>query len=135
MSTIDLNSLTLGQLKEIKALLGVRSCKVKAKPASGFWTESFEEEGPVIVRSYGAGVFFGYLSKKRDNEVLLLRCRRIWVWKGANTLSELARHGLLPEGSRVSERTAKHRVLDVIEIIDVTHEAMRVLESAVWSTK
>jgi hypothetical protein len=134
MSTIDLNSLTLGQLKEIKALLGVRSCKVKAKPTNVFWTESFEND-PVIVRSYGAGVFFGYLSKKHDNEVLLLRCRRIWGWKGANTLSEIALHGLLPEGSRVSERTARHRVLDVLEIIDVTHEAMKVLESAVWGTK
>lgn len=134
MTTIDINSLTLGQLKEIKSLLDAQSCEVKRKGTGTFWTESFEEEGPVIVRSYGAGVFFGYLSKKRDNEVLLLRSRRIWNWKGANTLSEIALRGIVPNGSRVSDRVARHRVLDVIEIIEATVEATKVLESSVWTS-
>jgi len=131
MATIDIDSLTLGQLREIKALLGVRSCKAKSKRVM-VRGESFEEL-PVIVRSYGAGVFFGYLVRKHENEVDLVRCRRIWNWKGANTLSEIALRGITPNGSRVAEPTPKHKVLDVLEIIEAQPEAVRVLESAKWA--
>ena len=123
--SIDIGQLTFAQLKEIAAIVG-GACKSK-KVASTC------DERPVIVRSYGAGAFFGYLAEKRGNEVLLVRCRRIWNWKGANTLSEIALHGITPQGSRVAEPTPRHRVLDVVEIIDAQPEAVKNLEAAKWS--
>ena len=126
MTAINLDDLTLGQLKEITALATATGACAKKDNATTY------SELPVIVRSYGAGVFFGYLVHKVENEVDLVRCRRIWNWKGANTLSEIALRGITPKGSRVAEPTPKHKVLDVIEIIDAQPEAVRVLESARW---
>jgi hypothetical protein len=128
MTAINLDDLTLGQLKELTALAAATGvCASASKP-----TVAACAELPVIVRSYGAGVFFGYLTHKHENEVDLVRCRRIWNWKGANTLSEIALRGITPKGSRVAEPTPKHKVLDVIEIIEAQPEAVRVLESARW---
>jgi hypothetical protein len=42
----------------------------------------------VIVRTYSAGVHFGRLVARRGKEVDLADARRIWFWKGANTLNE-----------------------------------------------
>ncbi len=121
---IDIGDLTLAQMKEIAAIVG-GTCKPKAaKPMC--------DERPVIVRSYGAGAFFGYLAEKRGNEVLLVRCRRIWNWKGANTLSEIALNGITPQGSRIAEPTPRHIILDVIEIIDAQPACVKILEAAKW---
>ena len=51
----------------------------------------------VIVRSYGAGVFFGTLNdaEKCDDKwtVELLDCRRLWQWYGACSITQLAVEG------------------------------------------
>ena len=47
----------------------------------------------VIVRTYSAGVFAGYLKSRNGKEVVLHDARRIWYWKGAATLSQLASEG------------------------------------------
>ena len=44
----------------------------------------------VIVRTYSAGVFAGYLESRKGKEAVLLNSRRIWYWDGANSLSQLA---------------------------------------------
>lgn len=122
--TIDIDSLTFGQLKQIAALVGVASPKApKATLAPR----------KVVVRSYGAGVFFGTLVAKRGNEVELTGCRRIWNWRGANTLSEIALTGITAKGSRVAKPTPRHTILDVVEIIDAQPAAVDVLEAAEWS--
>lgn len=36
----------------------------------------------VIVRTYSAGVFAGYLDSKNGKEVVLLDARRLWYWSG-----------------------------------------------------
>lgn len=85
---------------------------------------------PVIVRTYSAGVHFGYLAAKNGKEVSLTGSRRIWYWKGANTLSEIALRGV-GAGSKIAERV--NLVLtEAIEIIDCTKEAALNLEAAVW---
>ncbi len=121
---IDFDSLTYGEIKKIAAMAGLVAGQSKNEECC---------KRKVIVRSYGAGVFYGELVSKRENEVELTNCRRIWNWKGANTCSELALTGLTPSGSKVAKPTPKHTVLDVIEIIDCSPEAAKLLESATWS--
>lgn len=85
---------------------------------------------PVIVRTYSAGVHFGYLAKREGKEVLLTGSRRIWYWKGANTLSEIALRGV-GEGSKIADRVSIV-LTEAIEIIDCTPSAALNLEAAKW---
>lgn len=41
----------------------------------------------VIVRGESSGVFYGTLKEKSGREVTLNRCRRIWYWDGAASIS------------------------------------------------
>lgn len=86
----------------------------------------------VVVRTYSAGVHVGYLKSRKGKEVVLNNARRIWSWKGANTLNEIANHGVA-EGSRVAEVTAEITLTEAIEIIRTTPAAKKNLESAVWT--
>lgn len=88
-------------------------------------------EQPVLVRTYSAGVHFGYLKSREGKEVILVRSRRIWNWKGANTLNEIALRGV-GVGSKVSERSARLLLTEVIEIHDCSKEATANLELASW---
>lgn len=87
---------------------------------------------PVIVRTYSAGVFFGYLVSREGREVSLERARRIWSWRGANTLSEMATFGLDAKQSRVA--TPVSIVLtEAIEIIDASPVAVDSIGAAKWA--
>jgi hypothetical protein len=52
-----------------------------------------EKEKYVIVRTYSAGVFAGTLISRKGAEVELTNARRMWYWKGAASLSQLAVEG------------------------------------------
>ena len=86
----------------------------------------------VIVRTYSAGVHFGYLAHHEGREVRLERSRRIWSWSGAYTLSEIATSGLDVSKSRVAVPVSI-TLTEAIEIIDCTPEAVACLEAAKWS--
>ncbi len=47
----------------------------------------------VIVRCRDAGVHAGELVSRKGQDVKLQNSRRIWYWKGAASLSELAKYG------------------------------------------
>lgn len=84
----------------------------------------------VLVRTYSAGVHFGFLVSRKGKEVSLSGSRRIWSWKGANSLSEIATSGVAA-GSRVA--VAVDTVLtEAIEIIDCKPEAVKNLTAATW---
>jgi hypothetical protein len=89
---------------------------------------------PVIVRTYSAGVHFGYLKARRGKEVDLVRSRRIWSWKGANTLSEIATSGLNEKESRVACEVSI-TLTEAIEVIDCTKEAVASLSRVVWANQ
>ena len=73
----------------------------------------------VLVRTFSAGVHFGRIVKRDGKEVTLRDARRVWHWKGANTLHELVANG--PGlGSKISEPTSKILLTEAIEIIDIT---------------
>lgn len=92
----------------------------------------------VIIRADRAGVFFGTLRAKRETpagvEVELENSRRIWRWSGAASLSQLATEGTKqPENCKFTVTVDNHMVMDVIEIIPCTEEAIKSIESVkVW---
>lgn len=87
---------------------------------------------PVIVRTYSAGVHFGYLKSRVGKEVELDRSRRIWRWCGAWTLSEIAKNGLDKDNSKVAAPVSIV-LTEAIEIIDCEPAAVECLEAAKWS--
>ena len=48
----------------------------------------------VIVRTYSAGVFAGYLKSRKKKEVEMVQVRRLWYWSGAASLSQLSVDGV-----------------------------------------
>lgn len=86
----------------------------------------------VVVRTYSAGVHVGTLAKRDGKEVTLTDARRIWSWKGANTLHEIALTGV-GKGSRISETASKVVLTEAIEIIATTEAARANLLASSWS--
>ncbi len=89
----------------------------------------------VVVRSYGAGVFAGYLVEREDKvqRVKLDGCIRLWRWTGCS-LSQVAVDGVSGAGeNKFSVRIDGHEILQVIEIIPCTEKARKALEGvAPW---
>lgn len=92
----------------------------------------------VIIRSYGAGVFYGILNEVEQAEdkycVELLNCRRIWYWSGAASLSQLAAEGVKnPKNCKFTVTVDSIVISSVIEIIPTTEEAQKNIEGVpVW---
>lgn len=92
----------------------------------------------VIIRASRAGVFFGTLKTKRETpagvEVELENSRRIWYWDGAASLSQLAVEGTKKPGNcKFTVIVTQHMVMQVIEIIPCTDEAIKSIESVrIW---
>lgn len=51
-----------------------------------------------IVRTYSAGVFAGVVKSRKGKEVVMTKVRRLWYWKGAASLSQLAMQGVSRPG-------------------------------------
>lgn len=90
----------------------------------------------VIVRTYSAGVFAGFLESRSGREVVMRNARRIWYWDGAASLSELATLGTAkPEKCKFPCAVDRVELLEAIEILDVTEKARESIESVtVWSS-
>ena len=92
-----------------------------------------KEKTVVLVRTYSAGVHVGMLVKREGKEVELADARRIWYWKGANTLNEIALKGV-GAGSKISDPVATIMLTEAIELIPVTDEALKAIEKAGWAS-
>ena len=88
----------------------------------------------VIVRGDRSGVFFGTITKKEGREVTLENCRRLWFWRGAASISQLAVDGTSnPSGCNFTVTVERITILDAIEIILCTDKAIRSIEGvAEW---
>lgn len=83
----------------------------------------------VIVRGDKSGVFFGTLKAKVGREVTLEKCRRIWYWEGAASISQLAMEGVKkPSECKFTVAVNEIVILDAIEIIPCTDEAIQSIE-------
>lgn len=88
-----------------------------------------------IVRTYSAGVFAGELVSRKGQEVVMKNARRLWYWKGAASLSQLAIDGVkYPDECKFPAPVSRVELLNAIEILDVTPKAKKIIESVpVWT--
>ena len=87
----------------------------------------------VIIRSYGAGVFFGTLNEAEKCEdkwtVELINCRRLWQWAGACSITQLAVDGTKkPQQCRFTITEPSIVVSSVIEIHGCSDESIKSIE-------
>ena len=77
--------------------------------------------GPLsIVRTLSAGVHVGRVVKIEGATVELADAVRIWRWRGANTLNEVAMKGVNTEQyTRISEPVPSILLIGAIEVIPV----------------
>ena len=89
----------------------------------------------VVVRTYSAGVFAGYLEKKDGKEVELSNARRIWFWSGAASLSELSMKGVSrPNECKFPCEVSRIVLTECIEILDTTEQAKNSIKSVpIWT--
>lgn len=89
----------------------------------------------VIVRTYSAGVFAGYLKSREGKEGVILKARRLWYWKGAASLSQLAMEGVTcPDECKFPCEVDSVTLTEIIEILDVTPKAKKCIASVpVWA--
>lgn len=122
---MDINSLTVGQLKEIaKIAAGIGVCeqsKAAASPAVGRFC---------IVRTYSAGVHAGEVVSHDGDIAVLRNARRLWQWtaKSGVALSGLAINGL--KSGKVDTPTPEHILIGVIELIPCTDTAKESINGA-----
>lgn len=86
----------------------------------------------VVVRTTNAGVHTGILVGRLGQEVLLEQSRRIWNWQGANTISEIALHGIA-KSSKVAEQVDAVWLAGAIEIHPCTAKAEKILRGLKWA--
>ena len=91
----------------------------------------------VIVRTYSAGVFAGYLQSKKGKEVVMINVRKLWYWDGAASLAELAVDGVSkPENCKFPCEVDRIELTEAIEILDCTKVAQESIKAVpVWSAK
>lgn len=96
--------------------------------------ESLDGMKYVIVRTYSAGVFAGFLKSRNGQEVILKKARRLWSWAGAASLSQLAVDGTSkPSECKFPTEVDQVELLQAIEILDVTAKAKASIEGVkVW---
>ena len=90
----------------------------------------------VIVRTYSAGVFAGYLKSRKGKEVVLLNARRLWYWDGAASLSQLAMEGVSkPQNCKFPCEVDSIELTETIEILDCTDNArLSIKEVKIWQS-
>lgn len=88
----------------------------------------------VIVRCYSAGVHCGVLTAKDGQEVTLKDARRIWRWRGANTLHELSQNGAEKEYTRISEVVPEISLSEVCETLPCSDAARENLSQSRWGS-
>lgn len=123
---MNIDSLTIGEAKElIKMLSGVGGANTTySSPHLGKF---------VLLRTRDSGVHCGDILSQVGQTVELRDARRIWRWRGANTLNELSVNGAsMTEYTRISEPVARITILDVLEIIPCTDIAAKNLEVSRW---
>ena len=98
-------------------------------------TSPNDERPYVIVRTYSAGCFAGRLVSRTGKEATVAQARRLWHWKGAASLSQLAVEGTSrPAECRFPIAVPSIDLTEVIEVITVTDAGRASIEAVpVWS--
>ena len=97
--------------------------------------EKFDGLECVIVRTYSAGVFYGYLASESEDgkKVVLKKARRMWKWYGAS-LSQCAQSGTSDKNQcKFPEPVDSIKLTEAIEILSLTSKAKKSLDGvSIW---
>ena len=77
-----------------------------------------------VVRTYSDGVHVGTVAYASGTEALLTNARRIWQWKGAFTLNEVAINGI-ESSSRLSNSVPEIYLSQYISMVPTTELARK----------
>lgn len=109
---MNINDLTLGQIKQIKAMLAGDTSNQQVHPMLG---------RRCIVRTYSAGVHIGDIVYVNGMECKLENALRLWKWEGGGlSLSAIANNGVVK--ARLN-RTGEIYLTNCIEFIPTTTTA------------
>jgi hypothetical protein len=119
---MDINELTLKQIKQIQALFSVPAI---VGTVEGFKPEPHPMLGKrCLIRTYSAGVHIGdvvWINPENAMEVKLANALRLWKWTdGGLSLSAVAKNGI--KGGRLN-KTVDVMLTNAIEYIPTTREA------------
>jgi len=94
-----------------------------------------EQKPFYIVRTLSAGVFFGHIKKREGKEVTMTNARRLWYWKGAASLSQLAMEGVkYPSECKFPITVNQVLLIEAIEILDCTDVAVESIKGVpIWA--
>lgn len=87
-----------------------------------------------IVRTNKAGVFFGKIKERNENEVTMTDVRKIWHWEGACAVEQLAVDGTKkPQNCNFTVVVPEMIVAEPIQIIPCTDKAVKSLSGVeIW---
>ena len=115
-----------GKEVELNGELYVRKCDIEQ--------QDLNDDNYVVVRTYSAGVHIGTLKSEDGKRVVLKDSRRVWYWRGAETLSQLAVDGTKnPNKCKITVVVPEIILTEAIEIIPCTKKASKSLQGVkVW---
>jgi hypothetical protein len=89
----------------------------------------------VIVRTQSAGAFAGTLEGRKGKEVTLSDARRLWYWRGAASLSQMAVTGTSrPSECKFPVAVPSVTLTEAIEILPASKQARKSIEEVpVWT--
>lgn len=126
---MDINSLTLGQIKELTSLFG--SAPISS-PSSGISASMVGKY--VIVRSRNEGLNAGYVEAADNTGVILKDAKRLWYHKPAvkteSWYEGVANHGLSKD-SKVSGSVPRKVIIEDYSMTECTDIARQSIETAV----
>lgn len=123
---MNIDSLTFGELKQIAAMF--QASNAAPQPTATLNSMIGQK---CIIRTYSAGVWFGVVSEKAGNEVIVTSARRMWRWHAAESisLSAVAIHGIKEKQSKIAEAVGSVW-LEAVELIPCTDKAITSIEGA-----
>lgn len=111
--TLNIDDLTIGQIKQITALY--------QQPEKGIENAMIGKF--CIIRTYSAGVHAGTVLAIQDKKVLLKDSYRLWRWKGTGVALSGVANGRLEPGQKVDTCNPELYLSEMIECIPCTKES------------
>ena len=88
-----------------------------------------------VIRTYSAGVFSGWIDRQiKGQEATIYDSRRLWYWKGANSLSQLANDGVAnPTECQFAQVVLETDLKQIIEVIPISEKGKKSIDEVkVW---
>lgn len=124
---MNIDDLTYGELKKIAALFSAAAQTPATFTATAGLCGMVGQKR--IIRTFSAGVWFGEISEKSGNEVIVKNARRLWRWAadGSVSLSAVAANGVDAKNCKFAP-TVTEVWLEAIELIECKDAAIVSIE-------